>query len=385
MSRVDSIGGPRQPPTRRDDESGKGRGATDAPAGSGTEGGGVERGGPSWHADRLAPVPPGTEASGTTRAPEETKAPELESPKDGYQEKGQKQDPSEQGKKLGGRDLRPPTSDMGRLTPQMDRLAGQEMAQLAKRFGADLGLMRPEVMPQNLPGKEQATRLWQFFGAYAEAAAQQGATKEGLEAFRQALENAGFKRFTDGNTQENGLNRAMWTLEAKSPEEARARLDQVDLHAPPEERLPEGFLTAKQDAKSELQQARKQEAQAQAQQESAQSQRAAGHPQDRPQEAMLQKVPGQDAMRVNMLAAQAAAAGLAQGVERDGGPEAGADRKGGRRGVLGSNTLFNVLHTLRGEGADSAVEKDKFDRMAFGAVLALAGIALAAIALVMAF
>jgi len=274
---------------------------------------------------------------------------------------------------------------MGRLTPQLDRLQDQDMSQLAKRFGADLGLMRPEVMPQALPGKEQAARLWQFFGAYAEAAVREGATPEGLEEFRRALETAGFKRFTDARTGESGLRHAMWTLESRSPEEARARLDQVELHGPAEEQLPEGFLAVKREAKAEQQQARKQDAQAQAQQEAAQGHRGPEHAHDRPQDAaLLMRAPGQEALKMNALAAQAAAATLSQGVEREGGPERGADRRGERRGVLGNNMLFNALHAFRKEGVDSAVEKDKFDRMAFGAVLALAGLALATVALVLA-
>jgi hypothetical protein len=41
----------------------------------------------------------------------------------------------------------------------------------------------------------------------------------------------------------------------------------------------------------------------------------------------------------------------------------------GRR--LGSNQIWNVLHQFRGLGEDSAVEKEKFDQLAFGAILLL--------------
>jgi hypothetical protein len=52
----------------------------------------------------------------------------------------------------------------------------------------------------------------------------------------------------------------------------------------------------------------------------------------------------------------------------------------GRR--LGSNQLWNVLHQFRAQGEDSAVEKEKFDQLAFGAILLLGLLMLMVIALV---
>jgi hypothetical protein len=54
----------------------------------------------------------------------------------------------------------------------------------------------------------------------------------------------------------------------------------------------------------------------------------------------------------------------------------------GRMGrKLGSNQLWNVLHQFRSTGADSAVEKEKFDQLAFGAICLLALLSLGVIAL----
>ncbi|NRD59679.1 hypothetical protein HQQ75_42005, partial [Corallococcus exiguus] len=59
------------------------------------------------------------------------------------------------------------------------------------------------------------------------------------------------------------------------------------------------------------------------------------------------------------------------------------DRHGSDR-RLGGRMFWNVLHTFRaGEDTeDSAVTQAQWDRMIFGAVLAMVGLALAAIALV---
>jgi len=49
---------------------------------------------------------------------------------------------------------------------------------------------------------------------------------------------------------------------------------------------------------------------------------------------------------------------------------------------LGSNMFWNILHRYRKSGADSALEKAKWDRMTFGALLLLIFVTVVAIILV---
>jgi hypothetical protein len=49
---------------------------------------------------------------------------------------------------------------------------------------------------------------------------------------------------------------------------------------------------------------------------------------------------------------------------------------------LGANMLWNVLHRFRGGPEDSAIEKEKFSQLAFGAILAFVGLMLLGILLV---
>lgn len=89
-------------------------------------------------------------------------------------------------------------------------------------------------------------------------------------------------------------------------------------------------------------------------------------------------------LRVNTLAAESAKVVVkSPELEQQSNPmgtETDARRRGGKK--LGSHTLWNVLHTYRQEGADSATEKARWDRMAFGAMLFLVLTTLVAIVLV---
>jgi hypothetical protein len=49
---------------------------------------------------------------------------------------------------------------------------------------------------------------------------------------------------------------------------------------------------------------------------------------------------------------------------------------------LGANMLWNVLHRFRASPEDSAIEKEKFSQLAFGAILAFVGLMLVGILLV---
>ena len=374
MSRVDATGMPRvqAPRTQNGPEAERGEGPEEGRGREGRAGvpDGPVRGRPAAAADRSAPVPRASEADGTTRNAEETKAPEQK-PKDGYQSRGQQ---PEAGRLRDGAQ-RPPRA-LALLLPQTEHFRGQDMKQLAQRFGADLALLRPDLTPGSLSGKEQADRLWQFFSAYGQAAAGRG-SEEGLEAFREALERAGFLRFKDQGTGKSGLDRAMWGLRAQTAEAARARMASVELVPMHEEDgLPEGSFRILQEARAEQQQATRQQA---AQQQPGRE----AHLPDRPgHEAMLVPVPGQEAQRVNTLAAQAAAAHIVQDAREERLEQDRGRHPRGRHGVLGSNMLFNALHELRGQGEDSVEAKDRFNRLAVAAVLLLAGATILVVALV---
>lgn len=324
-------------------------------------------------ADRTAPVARTSDADPTTRNAEETKAPDR-LPKDGYKPKDQTQEGM-----LRDGPRRPPRP-LGQLLPQVERFAGQDMKQLAQRFGSDLAILRPDLMPPQLSGKDQAARLWQFFSAYGKAAAHAG-NAEGLEAFREALEQAGFLRFKDQHTGKSGLDRALWGLRAETPEAARTRMASVDLVPMKEEaHLPEGSFHVQQ-ARAEQQQSARQEAKSPLHQPPAAQE---ARPGERPQAEAAMLLPAaaqQEALRVNVLAAQAAAAQIVRDA-RDEPVERDSGRRSGRSSVLGSQMLFNALHTLRGEGEDSVEARDRFNRLAFAAVLLLVGATLAIIALV---
>lgn len=375
MSRVDATGMPRvqAPRTSSGPEAEHGEGPEEGRSRTDGRAGGADRpvrGRPAAAADRSAPVPRAAEADATTRNAEQTKAPEQK-PKDGYQLRDQQAAAA----LLKDGAQRPPRA-LALLLPQSEHFRGQDMKQLAQRFGADLALLRPELMPRALSGKEQANRLWEFFTVYAQAAAAHG-SKDGLEAFREALERAGFLRFKDQATGRSGLDRAMWSLQAKTSEAARARAESVELVPMHEEAsLPEGSFRVLQDARAEQQQTARQAA---GQQQAAPDAR----PGERPgPEAMLVPVPGQDAHRVNQLAAQAAAAHVMQDAREERLEKDRGRHSRGREGVLGGNMLFNVLHELRGRGEDSVEAKDRFNRLAFAAVLLLAGATILVVVLV---
>ncbi|MFB1485283.1 Immediate early protein ICP0 [Corallococcus sp. RDP092CA] len=279
-----------------------------------------------------------TRGSGTTRAPRADAGTGFESPgtatatprrkgADGFRTPGAA--PTTASPYLGAGEARGPVLDVESLIPSdLEHLEGQ--LAVGKRFASDGALLAAQVRPSSLPSSDRVARLWAFFAAYAEAAAQHPATPEGKAAFEQALKDQGFAGLQDAHTGQNGVEAGMWVMDAPTPEETRERADAVRLEPPPDVRHSE--------------------------------QAAPLTP------GLYQPLPGPFVRR------DAQGNALQNDDPRD------RDRTDRR---LGARMLWNVLHAFRaGPEEETAVSQAQWDRMVFGAVLAMVGLALAAIALV---
>ncbi|RKH38222.1 Immediate early protein ICP0, partial [Corallococcus llansteffanensis] len=148
-------------------------------------------------------------------------------------------------------------------------------------------------------------------------------------AFAQAMKDQGFAGLQDAHSGQTGVEAGLWVLDAPSPAEARERAKDVQLEPPPDVRHSE--------------------------------QAAPMTP------GLYQPIPAPFIRRDEQ-------GHPLQGDDRD---RSRSDRK------LGAQMLWNVLHRFRaGPDEEDAVSEGQWDRMVFGAVLAMAGVALAVIALV---
>jgi len=291
---------------------------------------------------------------------------------------------------LGQGPVRGPVLPVKELIPRgLEKLPNQEG--VAKRFATDVALLHQQLRPSELPSTDRALRLWAFFTAYAEAATAGRATPEGLAAFEQVLQEQGFGHFLDARTGHTGVQAGMWVLQASAPEVARQRAETVQL-VPPRDVAPEGPAAPAQAATPQAASTERSAVPRALQDSAFVAAEQLGRPAEERHSAEgqreatpLERIPGRpDTFRVNTLAAEAARPNVQTSPAEAGRAEAqDASRRGGRPGRLGANMLFNVLHRFRGEGADSAVEKEKWDRMTFGAVLLLVGVTLAAVLLVL--
>jgi len=253
----------------------------------------------------------------------------------------------------------------------LEKLPNQEG--VAKRFATDSALLRQQLAPSGLSAGDRAMRLWAFFAAYAEAAAAHKGTPQGGQLFDKALKEQGFAELRDARTGEDGLKTAKWVLESPKPEEARQRAEQVRLEPPPELARPE----------TPAQQPRPPQAPKNAQDMKEQP----FMPQQPSERSPLEKVPGSpEMMRVSPQQAEAPRP-LMQPVnpqEKRGFEQLGPElqRMGGNLKKLGGNMLWNTLHLFRSSPEESAIEKEKFSQVAYGAILAFVGLALLGILLV---
>ncbi|MCP3059271.1 Immediate early protein ICP0 [Myxococcus sp. K38C18041901] len=245
---------------------------------------------------------------------------------------------------LGGQERAPPRRVAELVPPGLEKLVGQD--ELGVRFGSDAALLMAHLQPSGMSGSERATRLWAFFAAYAETAAAQPPHQDGKEAFRESLEGHGFAELRDAHTGKDGVTQGLWVLEARTPDEARERVASVRLEPPPEVRHSEAAVRAESAVDPGL------------------AAQARGPD-------SLRGAPAPVAMRP------------AESQDRDGSEaddEARPRRTSNKK--LGAMMLWNVLHRFRSDPEDGSVAQGQWDRVAFGAVLALVGIALVVLALV---
>lgn len=244
---------------------------------------------------------------------------------------------------LGGQERAPMRKVAELIPPGLEKVAGQE--ELGLRFGSDAALLAQHLTPSQLPSSERATRLWAFFAAYAEAAVAQPPQKEGQEAFRDSLKAQGFAELRDAHTGQDGVTQGLWVLQAGTPDEARERVATVRLEPPPEVLHSEAAVRREGPAEAGL--------------------------------AMQARGP-------DTLRGGPAPLGLRPSESEDSDEERsdsdGRRRSSGKR--LGPMMFWNVLHRFRSDPEDGAVAQGQWDRAAFGAMLALVGIALLVLALV---
>ncbi|WP_155893444.1 hypothetical protein [Cystobacter fuscus] len=253
------------------------------------------------------------------------------------------------------------------LLPDLSGLVGQEA--LAEHFAENLLLLPPRQSPAS-----RSLRLWAMFSAYAEANARNpmGQTPAGRQAFAETLAANGFAALRDVRTGRDGVEVALELLDAPSLEEFHAQLDQVHME-PGLERLPTevSLPVAEERRTPEQPEARKEAAarQPQGQRVSEQKEKEVDRSPPAAGQAGVQAAGTQQP--------QALAPGLL--APRDPRQQWEEEKERERRGTnkrLGPRMLWSVLHSLRASPEDSAVLKEKWSQLAFGAVVCLMGAAL---------
>lgn len=268
------------------------------------------------------------------------------------------------------------------LLPEFPEPIGMES--LAHHFGEELRFLGAELRPSRLPPSERTARLWAFFLAYAQANAKDpaGQSAAGRERFREVLTHNGFSALYDVNTGRDGVEVALELLKARSPQELNEKLASVHIEPRPETlpsevSIPVEQHTAPPEAGRPSPQAKK------------------GGPFEPAAERPVQQ-PRQDAARFDQkeqlpaLALQTNAA--PQGVvmppapglktqtdlEMSPNPEdvlPGRERQGTNK-RLGPHMLWNALHGFRDSPEDTAVKREQWSQLAFGAIITLVGAAL---------
>jgi hypothetical protein len=331
-----------------------------------------------------------------------------------------------------------PVQDL--VPPNLNKLAN--MVAVAKRFGSDSALLQQQVRPSDVPARDRALRVWAFFTAYAEAAAGKDGLKEALELFEKALKKEGFGELRDGRTGKDALKLALWVLEATTPEEALERALEADIEpmVALEVLLSEAAKTLKGEGKQKGEAALKPEA---GKGEEVAEKPDAAEPEETPkklQEGRISQPKQQldakpqdsarkpEDARVSQPQSEASSATdtTSQGIEnasleRAEGqgehPRMNPQAPNGQQPVLlppqpeltkrrvveeesligkfeeslkkmdkgmrlGSNMLWNALHQLRKGPGDSAIEKEKWNQLAFAAMLSFVGLMLLVILVV---
>jgi hypothetical protein len=252
---------------------------------------------------------------------------------------------------------------------------------------------------------ERAARLWAFFLAYAEANAKDpaGQSAAGRERFQEVLTQHGFGALQDAATGRDGVQVALELLEARSPEELQARLAGVHIEPGPELLPSEVSLPVEQpavphpEARAEAPEQRTTlpelpvteppaspehpERHFDAKPERTPPQRKGAEPavfdQKEPEQLAVTH-PQTSAPPPGVLVPQPgvlARAGQGVALNPEDVAEPGRERRGTHK-RLGPHMLWNALHGLRDSPEDSSVLQAEWGKVAFGAIIALAGAAL---------
>jgi hypothetical protein len=297
-----------------------------------------------------------------------------------------------------------PAKTVPDLVPDLDRL--QQPREVPARFAADYVLVREQLLDRpGLTASEKANRAWEYFSKYAErfvtlidqgsslgqnahsdadthggSFSQADRSSETVK-FLDSLKQFGFLDLVEGRTGMDGLQAAKEILNAKNAQELARRASFKTFDAPAWEAPKQPQVSANYAPSAGEKQAISSGLLPKVPiQELGQS----GPVRERRSE--LDAINGRsDMMRVNQNAADAAKIVVRTPDKRTVAGESTGLLGKVRNKVLGPNMLWNILHRYR-EGADADEEghlgKDPMDKLAFGAVLLLLGLALAAIAVV---
>lgn len=208
-----------------------------------------------------------------------------------------------------------PVRDVRALLPNPKSLTDGKT--LGQRFGADLTLMKQQLEDPRVPKDEQAERMMEFFGAYAEhfvdlahplpdspiQPMRPEDKAKALKQFEKALTDGGFKELVDRNTGRDGVAVGKALLDSKSVDELRTKQKDLAL---------EGSLK-------------------------------------------------RDPTNPNAATSIAVSAAHERLLKQQKEDEEHAHRKG-RRGKLGNNMLWNALHLFR-EGAETPEEKEALNKL----------------------
>ncbi|QRN98551.1 hypothetical protein JRI60_05750 [Archangium violaceum] len=270
------------------------------------------------------------------------------------------------------------------LLPELGESTGLES--LAHHLSEEARYLGLDIRPSRLAPSERAERLWNFFLAYAEANARDpaGQTEAGFERFREVLIQNGFTGLRDANTGWDGVEVALQLLEARSPEELQAKLAEVRIEPGPEmlpsevstpvaeEHITLPEMPAVEVPVAEDQSSLKDDPFHSKPERSAQKQPVAEGPAEFDQAEPPPPAPFQVGARPPPGVVVPPGM-VPPGVDDpDDVPNAGHDRRGTNK-RLGSHMLWNVLHRFRDPPELSALEREKWSQVAFGAILALVG------------
>lgn len=275
------------------------------------------------------------------------------------------------GGRLGGGEARGPVRPVLELiAPKLATLPSGEA--VAKRFAGDSALLDGQLRPRTLPASERAERAWTFFMAYAEAASGREPSPKAVETFLRALEEQGLASYRDADTGRGVLALARWVLSAPTPREAQERGATVHLEPPPEVLLSEEAAPPQQPAAPERPAPRAHRELRDSEFASASERPALERAEEQGEASFL---PASQAGTTLPLPTQALAREPRTAAEE----RVAASRLGGTDKRLGAQMLWNVLHRFRAGPEDSADAHAEYNRLIFGAVLALVFLSLAGV------